>query len=60
MEQDLQKEVSQITQRNQLKFLFAKNLVNKWFKMNKEVLKTIKFIACYTFVKYLFNFFNLT
>ena len=33
MEQDLPKEVSQITLRYQLELFFARNLVYKWFKM---------------------------
>ena len=56
MEQDLEKEVNQITQRYQLKHLFARNLIFKWFKMKKKTLKCITF---YTFVKSLANFFDL-
>lgn len=59
MEQDLQKEVSQITQRYQLKLFFARNLVYKWFKMKKKVLNGVKLIAFYAFVKSLVNFFDL-
>ena len=44
MEQDLEKEVNQITQRYQLKHLFARNLIFKWFKMKKKDFKMYYFL----------------